>query len=81
MRDDGHWTMPSRTEWDCSCRQSDTYLEVVVDTLQIMDVYDGCTIWIEDNCPDTFSEFIFPFQIQTHPCCYTLIGGSGVHKQ
>ena len=26
-----------------------------------MDVYNGCTSWIEDDCPDTFSEFIFLF--------------------
>ena len=26
-----------------------------------MDVYNGCTSWIEDDCPDTFSEFIFQF--------------------
>ena len=27
----------------------------------VMDVYNGCTSWIEDDCPDTFSEFIFLF--------------------
>ena len=29
--------------------------------IYIMDVYNGCTSWIEDDCPDTFSEFIFLF--------------------
>ena len=26
-----------------------------------MDVYNGYTSWIKDDCPDTFSEFIFLF--------------------
>ena len=24
-----------------------------------MDIYNGCTSWIEDECPDTISEFYF----------------------
>ena len=26
-----------------------------------MDVYNGCTSWIEDDCHDTFSEFFSYF--------------------
>ena len=26
-----------------------------------MDVYNGCTSWIEDDCPDTFSKFFSYF--------------------
>ena len=29
--------------------------------LRPMDVYNGCTSWIEDDCHDTFSEFFFLF--------------------
>ena len=39
-----------------------------------MDVYNGCTRWIEDDCPDTFSKFIFLFLSCSCSVSWFLIG-------
>ena len=44
---------------DCKCPKCDTgHGEIIY----------GDTSWIEDDCPDTFSEFIFPFPPAAAPC-------------